>query len=591
MNRPAVERRVRVARRLMAMEPEEIAARARERWRLPAPPDPPPWRPPAAAALARQLEHGFLFGPESGLGRLEVWRRERPEDAVRLIEAARRGLEAWDVFGVPVRLEPGAVNWQDGDLRWVWELNRHQYLFTFARAYGLTGEPVFAERVGALVAGWRKANPYGQGPNWSSALEVAVRALSWLWALPLVWPPPLLREWAAGLYEHYYYLANHLSLYTDPTNHLIGEAAALWMLSVALPGLPGAARYERQSMEVLAREVARQVSADGVSREQSTGYQRFVLDFCRQVVQVAARAGRMLPPVIGERTWAMGRFLALLGGDDAPAIGDSDDGRAVPLPQLGDEEAWWLDWAEEPPAAPGGFPEGGYCYFAAGDLALLFDVGPLGLWPNASHGHADALSIQVKVGERWVLGDPGTGAYAANRQVREALRSTAAHNTVTVDGAGQADPLDTFKWLQPVHTRLLESRSDARHDYARAMHDGYLRLGRPVIHSRSVLFVRPPARDAGWMVQDRLDGTGRRRCAAYFHFPPEARLSAEGPAAVRAVLPGGEGLRLEFSQGAWRAETGLWSRRFGRWENAPVVVLEQEADLPLLWCTFLSPLR
>ena len=37
----------------------------------------------------------------------------------------------------------------------------------------------------------------------------------------------------------------------------------------------------------------------------------------------------------------------------------------------------------------------------------IFDVGPLGLWPNAAHGHADALSLIIRVNDELLLGDPG----------------------------------------------------------------------------------------------------------------------------------------------------------------------------------------
>jgi uncharacterized heparinase superfamily protein len=580
------------ARRLLEMEPDEIAARAAEY--LPAEPGPPPrWTPPRPAVVARRLERGFLFGPASGRDRVQFWQLERPDDAARLVELARRALDCWEVFGVSVQLRPGETDWHAGDLRWAWELSRHQYLFLFARASVLTGDPRFAERAAALAADWRARNPYGRGPHWSSALEVAVRALSWLWALPLLWPSPSLwHDWLVGLYEHHYFLKTHLSIYTDPTNHLIGETAALWLLSVALPDLPGAAAQERRALQILTREVARQVSPDGVSREQSTGYQRFVLDFCRQVLAVAKRSGRRLPPVLEQRTEAMAAFLALLGGDRAPTIGDSDDGRAVPLCEPSPDLRWWLDGAETPPTARRLFPHGGYCYWEAGELASFFDVGPLGLWPHASHGHADALSLQVRVGDCWLVADPGTGAYGSDPRVRDLLRGTAAHNTVTVDGLDQADPLDLFKWMTPVPTRLVEARSNSRYDYALGLHEGYCRLRQPVTHYRSVLFVRPPAPDAGWIVMDRLEGAGRHRCALRFHFPPAANWQFENSRALTVSDPAtGAGLRLTFSEPGWRLEEGLWSRRFGHWETAPVVVLERSAELPLLWLTTLTPLR
>ena len=58
-----------------------------------------------------------------------------------------------------------------------------------------------------------------------------------------------LQKWLSSIANHYYHLSNNLSTFTDPTNHLIGEATALWMLSVCFPKLPDA---EKQAAKAAA---------------------------------------------------------------------------------------------------------------------------------------------------------------------------------------------------------------------------------------------------------------------------------------------------------------------------------------------------
>jgi hypothetical protein len=219
------------------------------------------------------------------------------------------------------------------------------------------------------------------------------------------------------------------------------------------------------------------------------------------------------------------------------------------------------------------------------------------LWPNASHGHADALSVQVNLGGRWILGDPGTGAYSAQGRVRDLLRGTSAHNTVAVDGMDQSDALEVFKWLKPVPVRLLDHRAGNDYDYAVAVHEGYRRLRDPVTHYRAVLFVRPPAPRPGWVVLDWLEGEGRHDCRLLFHFPPGTQLQPIGLQAALALDPStGMGLQLLFSDPpaangpAYEIHPdGLWSGSFGHWEPAPVLSVARKADLPLAWFTFLTP--
>ncbi len=343
-----------------------------------------------------------------------------------------------------------------------------------------------------------------------------------------------------------YVSLRHLSVYTDPTNHLIGEATALWMLSVVFPDLPDAKRQEQRALGILTREVERQIAPDGVNREQATSYHRFVLDFYLQILILARRVSTPLPPIIIQRIEAMLAFAAALAGAHglAPMIGDSDDARGVPflegvgwdfrdllstgavLFQRPDwkhaagalhEITFWLlagDAVELfhrlPSVVPASrsrvFADGGYGFLQAANagtrLELLFDVGPLGLWPHAAHGHADALSILIRINDTFLLADPGTGTYFSSPPIRRAFRRTAAHNTLTVDHLDQADIYDTFKWVNPMRVCLLETYHGAHFDYVHAMHDGYSRLLKPVVHHRTVLFVRP----LEWIVIDRLEG-------------------------------------------------------------------------------------
>ncbi len=593
--RPAVEIPLRYARRLSAMGPAEIAARLlHEKWAHKETGH-SRWDPPGRQSLAAALENRFLFGATGARHILENWQRSDDGEAARFIKSARRGLGNWEIFGKPICLAPGEIDWHAGDLRWVWELNRHPFLFTFARAFLLTADAAYAHRIVALVEDWIDHNPFGCGVNWSSALEVALRAISWLWTLPMLleWEelaPQSLQRWLRSLGEHYEYLQGHLSIYTDRTNHLIGEAAALWMLSIVFPSLPDARRQERRALEILACEIERQITPDGVSREQSIGYQKFVLDFCLQVLAMARRAGRELPAVIEQRTGAVIEFLSELGGEDGnlPAMGDSDDGRGVPFAAEAEELSLWLGSAPLRSRLCGGTSFSGYCLFRTEDgSALLFDVGPLGLWPNASHGHADSLSVQVKLGGRWFLGDPGTGSYAACPLVRDSLRGTAAHNTVTVDNMNQADALDVFKWLKPVPVRLLESYSGPDYEYALAVHEGYRRLRDPVTHYRAVLFRRSPP---CWTISDRLEGTGPHDCALRFHFPPRTQLRITGTQALAIDPSDGTGLKFIFSD-ACSEDTDMWSSRFGQWQQAPVLVVRRKTQLPLSWLTCLRPLR
>jgi uncharacterized heparinase superfamily protein len=561
------------------------------------------------------------------------WRwPERPLDEASAVAATRSATAASALVGI--------------DVKSVWELNRHQFLATLGCAAWFDRGAGHDDFAAALIDAWIAQNRSGVGVNWASPLEIGLRSISWLWAMGFLLAAPMVANerkvrWIRSLAQHYQALKGRLSLHTDRTNHLIGETTALWMLAAAMPGLPGADRQRERATGVLAVEIERQVTADGVSREQSIGYHCFVVDMYVQVVALARRLAIALPAVIETRLESMLDFLSRVLGPagDMPQIGDGDDGRALPFPaplsarergeallavgaHLFDRPEWmprrgessdlvyWLLGREAADAAPARrrepvdsgstvLREGGYCFLDAisetgQSRQLVFDVGGLGYLPNAAHEHADALSILARVNGTLVLGDPGTGTYTGSAAIRDRFRGTAAHNTVTVDDLDQADMLDTFKWVNPVRSELIAWNSTDEFDYVAARHGGYRRLRRPVDHRRDVLFVRPDY----WTVVDRIEGSGDHRIVRRFHFPPGIELTRRDGTTVDAVSRrSGDGVRLVFPDesreraGVMRIEPSLWSASYGRWDAARCLAVENAGAAPWSLPMLIVPLE
>ena len=69
------------------------------------------------------------------------------------------------------------------------------------------------------------------------------------------------------------------------------------------------------------------------------------------------------------------------------------------------------------PAAEGRtiLPNGGYARLAQGDDVLIFDAGPIGPAWNPGHGHADFLAVELSMGGKRFLVDPGTSSVFLGR--------------------------------------------------------------------------------------------------------------------------------------------------------------------------------
>jgi hypothetical protein len=183
--------------------------------------------------------------------------------------------------------------------------------------------------------------------------------------------------------------------------------------------------------------------------------------------------------------------------------------------------------AEPPCGISKGFMSSGYFVMRDGwrrnSSFALIDCGPHGAEAGCGHAHADALSIEfASSGVTWIV-DPGTYVYAADPKTRDEFRSTAAHNTVTVDDQSQSASSTPFSWRTAAECRLhgFIERGDAI--FFQGSHDGYERLKDPVKHTRSVLFVKPNPH-AGLpeylIVRDRFTAYRRHRYAIRYHLAP-----------------------------------------------------------------------
>ena len=98
-------------------------------------------------------------------------------------------------------------------------------------------------------------------------------------------------------------------------------------------------------------------------------------------------------------------------------------------------------------------PETGYYVVRSAAEHNVIDGGPHG-YRNGGHAHADALALTMSVRGLPLLVDPGTACYTIDPAVRDRMRSSALHNTVTVDERSQSIPRGPFHWSHVANARV-----------------------------------------------------------------------------------------------------------------------------------------
>ncbi len=497
-----------------------------------------------------------------------------------------------------------------GDLKVFWEINRTAHFVTLGQAYWLTSDDCYAAEFAAQVSSWIAANPAGMGIGWAASLDVALRAIQWLWALHLCAASPALTQdfvarLVSSLVEHGRHIEKYLSYYFSPNTHLTGEALGLFYLGVALPELRRAAGWRKLGLRILLEQLPRHVRDDGVYFEQSSYYHRYTADFYAHLFALI-RAGEMALPrederMLWQRLESLFEYLMWIGRPDGswPLVGDDDGGRLIkfnPLrerdarnaPNSGDfrdtlavgaaiykrgdwkrmagdapaEMLWLLGpeglecydrlRPETPPETSRAFPVSGYFVMRDGwernSSFALIDCGRHGSEMGSGHAHSDALSLELALrGATWLL-DPATYVYGSDPETRDSFRSTSAHNTAIVDGQDQSVPADPFGWKTSASCQLLEFDDLGEAVVFEGSHDGYRRLNDPVTHTRSVTMLR---QQAAFVVRDKFHARVRHAYAVRYHFAPdcEAETSTSGDKSSRRIearKPDGQTLILNF---------------------------------------------
>ena len=460
------------------------------------------------------------------------------------------------------------------DARVVWELNRLSHFTTLGRAYSITNDSKFSEQFFDQLASWLRRNPIARGVNWNCAMEVALRAMNLLAAFNLFLRAPqmdelTLKELLKMFDQHGAHIQRNLEFsHIATSNHYLADVSGLLWIGVLLPELQAAEEWREFGLRELLAEMDKQTLSDGADYEASTGYHRLKVEaFLYSFVLC-----HLNDIEIAENYWnklrAMLAYMAAYLRPDgrAPLIGDSDSGQVMPIVQRASddhgyvlalgaaifqeprfeipsarapEELLWIlgeQGSRDYESLPDGtmppsqaFTDAGIYVLRSDDLYLLLNASDSGVNGRGSHGHNDALSIEVSACGVPFIVDSGTYLYTANLHERHLFRSTAYHSTVQVDHAEQntIDEQIPFVIGNEAQPRVLSCKSGPEADIIVAEHYGYQRLAQPVKHRRTV---RLNKKARFWMIEDELSGAGSHETAVRFHLAPriEPKLRPDG---------------------------------------------------------------
>lgn len=443
-------------------------------------------------------------------------------DAGRIVDLGHRafgrpvpitGPDDWNTVGTGTARWPSPYWWQIdirteerlGDVKWAWEIGRHRDLVVLARAAFVRPGERWAGELVRRLRWWFEATPTEHGVHWYSNLEIALRVVAWMQVYALtseILPQDVRDAMARDVARARRHVLVDLpyTVSSMRNNHLLGDALGLAAIG-EFTGPGGSGRSVALAERAFTAQRERHMRPDGSMIEDSVSYHRFVLE----MLAIKHLLGDRLPGTTGALRGAA-RHLHRLGALDGPVPqwGDWDEGRVLassgdPLDLAGStalglalsgepaDPRWWSDHDEvawyAPPGGSGPRPTGGAqpapAVTVSGGIARV-RAGDWSVWlkcgTGPSHQHADLTHVSARLGDRWVLVDPGTGTYNGRPDVRDAFRTSRSHNGLRTRGEEMFVPHRAFRWLSSGSVRCGTPVTTAGAVVLWGVHDAYTRL-------------------------------------------------------------------------------------------------------------------
>lgn len=431
------------------------------------------WDEAAQALLAYYRNRTDITHPDIDLNNLAISETEQKwaDDALEHTFFVHKGYQPSYNYGKDIDWEYWPV--KDNELRW--QLHRHKWFTPMGKAYRISGNEKYAKEWAYQYIDWIRKNPLTEMEKEEfelvSAGEVKTDAdnvhFAWrqlevsnrlqdqtcqflLFCSASAFTPEFLTEFLVNYHRHGAYL---LKNYSAEGNHLLFEAQRMVYAGVFFPEFKDAAAWRESGIDILNREIKKQVYDDGGQYELDPHYHLAAINiFCKALRMADCNGFRNeFPTEYLDTIKRMIEFYTNICFPDYtnPCFSDA---------KLGDYQAElanyrdWLtlfpdnDWiryyategreGSTLPYLSHGALTSGFFTFRNGwkkdATVMVVKAGPKGEW----HCQPDNGTFEFWFNGRNLFPDSGTYVYAGDAEVmklRNWFRQTAVHNTLTLD--------------------------------------------------------------------------------------------------------------------------------------------------------------
>ncbi|MCY9853655.1 alginate lyase family protein [Vibrio mediterranei] len=372
-----------------------------------------------------------------------------------------------------------------------------------------------------LINTWIEQNPTMKGNGWEP-YTISLRSVNWIkWFLAGNDPKD---KWLSSLSLQVQALEQQLE-YHLLGNHLFANAKALVFAGCYLKGNLASAWLKR-GLDILDKEVAEQILADGGNFELTPMYHNIILADMLDLYQLSLVYPDLIPKRMKEywRTTIKNMFewaeLMQHPDGDVSFFNDSAIGvaprlsmlklyakkLALPMPSKNQAKFYYLK-------------SSGYVIIQDQTNKLIIDVANVGPEYIPGHAHADTFSFELSIDNCRVFVNSGTSVYGLGKE-RLRQRKTEAHNTVVVDDKDSSEVWSGFRVARRAYPSIPIITENEDGVTVECHHDGYMRLSGKVTHTRKWQLAQDEL-----IIHDRLYGAFNH-AVAHYHLHPDIRVES-----------------------------------------------------------------
>ena len=440
------------------------------------------------------------------------------------------------------------IDWCPQQANRLWRYNLHYFDY-------LGAANVSAEAKAALIDHWIELNPQGSEPAWEP-YTASLRISNWVQYFITLEAAAIDSRWLLSLYEQALWLRKNLELHIL-ANHYFENLRALLFAGCALD-VSEAQHWRSFATRELQAQLGEQFLADGGHYERSPQYHAIVLQGCLDLLRLVRLATTTLLASIPDALIAKLRSTVEQGlvflndivdpADQIPLLGDSAYNASPNLTAL-KAEAVELGLALpnnqtnliDKPAS------GIYGYRNQKDWFVI-DCGDIGPSYQPGHSHCDFLSYLLTLRGCPIIVDTGVYEYEPGA-MRHYVRSTGAHNTISVDGAEQSEIWGEFRSAR--RARRLHASIERLGDQVvfSGAYTGFPTLKGTFTHQREVRLQLTQVGDIGGLeIEDTLLGNGQHTVTSRLHFHPDLVIEDAGAGVAYVETPTADRWQLHIPE-------------------------------------------